>query len=104
MELMSDEHGIKAHIQVQSQQVQDILEKHLYRLKEGFVQQGLNLNEIQVSVNSGKNSGLNLFSEQQPHAQPQTSNTAATKESPESIADEIMARPHVHEGLISLHI
>ena len=105
MKLVSDENGIKAHIQVQSQQVQDILEKHLFRLKEGFEQQGLNLHDIQVSVNSEKNSGPDFFNNQfDPQNQPQTSNTVATNESQENVIEETLVTPIRPEGIISLRI
>jgi flagellar hook-length control protein FliK len=104
MDLAQSEHGIRAHIQVQSQQVQDILEKYLYRLKESFEQQGLTLDNIQVSVNSGKNGGPTLFSEQHPHAHSKTSTTTTINETSETIAEEMVILQHSHEGYINLRI
>jgi hypothetical protein len=104
MDLAHNEHGIRAHIQVQSQQVQDILEKYLFRLKDSFEQQGLTLDSIQVSVNSGKNGSPTLFSEQHPHAHSKTSTTATIHEASKNIAEEMVILQHGHEGYINLRI
>jgi flagellar hook-length control protein FliK len=105
MELVLTNETIKAHIQVQTQQVQDILEKNLARLREGFEQQGLVLDEIQVSVNSESRSGPGLFKDQHAtHASPQTASSTRTQESDDIISEESMITPHQSDFIISLRI
>jgi hypothetical protein len=105
MELVANNETIKAHIHVQNQQVQDIVEKNLARLREGFEQQGLVLNEIQVSVNSESRSGPDLFNDQDAtHARPQTANSTRTQESDDIISKESMITPHRSDSIISLRI
>jgi flagellar hook-length control protein FliK len=105
MELVANNETIKAHIHVQTQQVQDIVEKNLARLREGFEQQGLVLDEIEVSVNSDSRSGPGLFNEQQTdNAKPQTANAAQSQESDDTISEETMIAPHRSDSIISLRI
>jgi len=105
MELVVNNETIKAHIHVQTQQVQDILEKNMARLREGFEQQGLVLDEIQVSVNSESKSGPGLFNDQRtPHARTQTANSTRTQESLDTISEETMVAPHRPDSIISLRI
>jgi flagellar hook-length control protein FliK len=105
MELVADNETIKAYIHVQTQQVQDILEKNLARLREGFEQQGLVLDEIQVSVNSESKSGPDLFNDQQAlHTRVQTANSTRTQESHDTISEETMVAPHRPYSIISLRI
>jgi flagellar hook-length control protein FliK len=105
MKLVSDNETIKAHIHVQSQQIQDIVEKYLTRLREGFEQQGLVLDEIQVSVNSESRSEPGLFNDQDAlHARPQTANSNRTKESDDIISKEAMITPYRSDSIISLRI
>lgn len=69
LEMIIDKETVRAHLQAQSQQVQEVLEKHLPRLREAFEQQGLKLQELQVSVDSGRDGGRSFFSQSQ-HQQP----------------------------------
>jgi flagellar hook-length control protein FliK len=105
LELVSYNETIKAHIHVQNQQIQDIVEKNLTRLREGFEQQGLVLDEIQVSVDSESRSEPGLFNDQHAlHAGPQTANSTGTQESDDIISKEAMIIPHRSDSIISLRI
>lgn len=76
LELIVDKDTVRAHLQAQSQQVQEVLEKHLPRLREAFEQQGLKLQELQVSVDSGRDGSRSFFNQSQ-HQQ-QTLNFAGS--------------------------
>lgn len=56
---------LRAQLLTQSQQVQEVLEKHLPRLHEALSQQGVRLEDIQVSVDSNRHSGREFFDQQQ---------------------------------------
>lgn len=57
LELVMEKGGIKAHIQAQTAQVQEVLERHMPRLREAFAQQGLQLDDVEVSLDSSKSGG-----------------------------------------------
>ncbi|MCF6289649.1 MAG: flagellar hook-length control protein FliK [Desulfobacterales bacterium] len=48
IELVADKDGLQAHLYSRNQQVQDVLERHLPRLREAFEQQGLKIHDLQV--------------------------------------------------------
>lgn len=75
---------LRAQLLTQSQQVQEVLEKHLPRLHEALSQQGVRLEDIQVSVDSNRHSGREFFDQQQ---QPNSFNRHFNAP-PGSIADE----------------
>jgi flagellar hook-length control protein FliK len=52
IDLTVEQGRIKAQVVAQNQQVQDVLERHLPRLRESLEQQGLKLDQIQVSVDA----------------------------------------------------
>ncbi len=68
MEIKVEQDNIKAHITTNNPQVQDILDRHLPRLRDALEQQGLNLEQMQVTVAAGDNSNTQLFQE---HRSPQ---------------------------------
>lgn len=47
--------SVKAHLIAQNPQAQEILERHIPRLREALEAQGLKLDDIQVTVDSGQN-------------------------------------------------
>ncbi len=49
VQLVFEKDGVKLHLHAQSQQIQDVLERHLPRLREAFEQQGVKLDNVQVS-------------------------------------------------------
>ncbi|MEZ4598803.1 MAG: flagellar hook-length control protein FliK [Syntrophotaleaceae bacterium] len=61
LDLVMDKDHLKAQLVTQSQQVQNILEKHLPRLQEALQNQGINLDQIEVSVDSGGRQGQEFF-------------------------------------------
>jgi flagellar hook-length control protein FliK len=65
LELTMSKDGLKAHLHAQTQQVQDVLEKNLPKLRHALEQQGLHLNEMQVSVDSGGSGGQSFSSQYQ---------------------------------------
>lgn len=52
LDLLVEKDRVRALIVTQSQQVQEVLERHLPRLREALQQQGLKLEDLQVSVDS----------------------------------------------------
>jgi flagellar hook-length control protein FliK len=105
MDLLANNENIKAHIHVQTQMTQEILEKHLHRLREGFAQQGLNLDEIQVSVSSDMSSGPGLFNGQRTlHARPPQANILRPGEPHETVMVETAGTPFRSDGSFSLRI
>jgi len=57
---------LKAHLHAQSQQVQDVLERNLPRLRDALQQHGVRMDEVRVSVDSGHDSGQS-FQQHQAH-------------------------------------
>ena len=55
--------AIKANIVTQNEQVQQVLEKYIPKLKSLMEQQGLTVDDIQVTNTSDHSSGHNLFQE-----------------------------------------
>jgi len=105
MDLRANNENIKAHIHVQTQLTQEILANHLHRLREGFAQQGLVLDEIQVSIDAETSSGPGLFNDQRtPHARPHHANAIRPREARQTITDETVAAPFAAAGSINLRI
>ena len=63
MEIKVEQDNIKAHITTQNPQVQEILDKHMPRLREALEQQGMNLEHLQVTVAGEGESEAQLFQE-----------------------------------------
>ncbi|MCF6186085.1 MAG: flagellar hook-length control protein FliK [Desulfobulbaceae bacterium] len=63
MEIRVEQDNIKAHITTQNPLVQDILDRHLPRLREALEQQGLNLEQMTVTVGTDDGSNSQLFQE-----------------------------------------
>ncbi len=53
MQIEVKQDNIKAHIITQNPQAQDALERHLPKLKETLEQQGLNLSDVEITVEAG---------------------------------------------------
>lgn len=71
LNLVQEKDQMKLHLQAQSSEVRDILEKHLPRLQEALQQQGLRLETIQVSVDAQRNNTQGFFERQQQQQQAQ---------------------------------
>ena len=65
LNLVQEKDQLQLHLQAQSNEVRDILEKHLPRLQEALQQQGLRLETIQVSVDAQRNNTQGFFERQQ---------------------------------------
>ncbi|MDW7645435.1 MAG: flagellar hook-length control protein FliK [Desulfuromonadales bacterium] len=61
VELVMDKDSVRAHLHAQSQQVQEVLERHLPRLRDALEQQGLKIDQLQVSVDSQHNGNRETF-------------------------------------------
>ncbi len=54
LDLIVEGDRVRAHLQAQSQQVQDVLDRHLPQLRDALHQQGLKIDEFRVDVQGGK--------------------------------------------------
>ncbi len=63
MEIKVEQDNIKAHIIAQNPQAQEMIDKHLPRLREALEQQGLHLQEIEVTVAANDTAGDERFRE-----------------------------------------
>jgi len=63
VELVFEKEGLRIHLQAQSQQVQEVLERHLPRLREAFEQQNVRLDSLQVSAEGKGDGGAGRFFE-----------------------------------------
>ena len=64
MEIKVEQDNIKAHITTHNPQVQDILDRNIPKLREILEQQGMNLEQIQVTVAADDGGSGQLFQEQ----------------------------------------
>ncbi len=78
MEIKVEQDNIKAHITTQNPQVQEILDRHLPRLREALEQQGLNLEQMKVTVAADDDSSGQLFQEHFDSQQPKRSQRSNT--------------------------
>jgi flagellar hook-length control protein FliK len=60
-----DKDHLKAQMVAQTRQVQEILEKHMPRLQEALQNQGIKVDQIEVSVDSQGNRGREFFDRNQ---------------------------------------
>ncbi len=105
MDLTVDKDVVKAHIQTQSIQVQEVLEKYISRLRDGFDQQGLKLDEIQVSIDSDRSTDHGLFQEHRNgQANIKASNPVRMDKKLETSSNDAIARSTSTENGISLRI
>ncbi len=65
MEIKVEQDNIKAHITTQNPQAQEMLDRHLPRLREALEQQGLNLEQVEITVASNENKEGQLFQDSQ---------------------------------------
>lgn len=77
LELVMEKGVLKAQIQAQNPQVQEVLERNLFRLRDALEQQGLTLEQFDVSLGSGRQEeSSEQFARQQPLQQVRHSATA----------------------------
>jgi len=71
LHMVVEDSKVHVHLQAQSSQVQDVLESHLAKLRESFAQQGLKLDQVRVSVDSGQSDSRGQFQDQYASSQQQ---------------------------------
>ncbi|MEJ2200780.1 MAG: flagellar hook-length control protein FliK [Desulfuromonadaceae bacterium] len=107
LELTVEGDRVRAQIHAQSQQVQEILEKHLPKLREGFESQGLKLDEVRVSSDSPQQQGgnPNSYQEEQRRATPRFSGTHNVPDISTPQEEEPSGNsPPRHQGSINLRV
>ena len=93
MAIKVEQDNVKAHIIAQNPQAQEMIDRHLPRLREALEQQGLHLHQIEVTVATHDHAGSERFHDNNAWRQPMTSSNRSlpeqqlfTLESDESIA------------------
>jgi flagellar hook-length control protein FliK len=61
LEIKVEQDNIKAHITVQNPQAQELIDRHLPRLREALEQQGLHLQQVEVTVATEDNTNGRRF-------------------------------------------
>jgi flagellar hook-length control protein FliK len=71
MEIKVEQDNVKAHIVAQNPQAQEMIDRHLPRLREALEQQGLHLQHVEVTIAANDNAGNERFQKnsgwRQPH-------------------------------------
>lgn len=104
MEIKVEQDNIKAHITTQNPQVQEILDRHLPRLREALEQQGLNLEHMKVTVASEDGSNSQLFQEHFSGSQMNRSFRSGTDHVPFSLEPEPEDEKETVEGQQNLSV
>lgn len=73
MAIKVEQDNVKAHIIAQNPQAQEMIDRHLPRLREALEQQGLNLHQIEVTVAAHDNAGGERFQDNNAWRQPTAS-------------------------------
>lgn len=73
LEIKVEQDNIKAHIVAQNPQAQEMIDRHLPRLREALEQQGLNLQQVEVTVAANDNTRGEQFQENSTWQQPSRS-------------------------------
>ena len=82
MEIKVEQDNIKAHIIAQSPQAQEMIDRHLPRLREALAQQGLHLQQVEVTLAAQDNTGGERFKESDAWRQPSPSQRHTASEQP----------------------
>ena len=93
MAIKVEQDNVRAHIIAQNPQAQEMIDRHLPRLREALEQQGLNLHQIEVTVAAHDNAGGERFQDNNAWRQPAASSHRSISEQPifSMEPDEIMA-------------
>lgn len=93
MAIKVEQDNVRAHIIAQNPQAQEMIDRHLPRLREALEQQGLNLHQIEVTVAAHDNAGGERFQDNNAWRQPAASSHRSISEQPifSVEPDEIMA-------------
>jgi flagellar hook-length control protein FliK len=73
MEIKVEQDNIKAHIVAQNPQAQEMIDRHLPRLRESLEQQGLHLQEVEVTLAAQDNATSERFQDSNAWRQPSSS-------------------------------
>ncbi len=107
LEMSVEGDRVRAQFHAQSQQVQEVLEKHLPRLRDALESQGLKLDEVRVDADASQQQGGKGFYQDQ---RQQASSFHATSRGgvAASLSDQAETgtsyRPPLHQGGISLRV
>lgn len=82
MAIKVEQDNVKAHIIAQNPQAQEMIDRHLPRLREALEQQGLNLHQIEVTVAAHDNAGGERFQDNNAWRQPTASTHRLQTEQP----------------------
>jgi flagellar hook-length control protein FliK len=105
MEIKVEQDNIKAHITVQNPQAQEMIDRHLPRLREALEQQGLFLQQVEVTLAAEDNANGRRFQDNHPQQQagrlPRNSITPLT---PALETETATDHPAGITGNISVHV
>jgi len=104
MEIKVEQDNIKAHIIAQNPQAQEMIDRHLPRLREALEQQGLNLQHVEVTIAAHDNSGNERFQESSAWRQPNNSPHRTSPDQPVFTleTDEIAGDGHSAANTLSV--
>ena len=104
MEIKVEQDNIKAHIIAQNPQAQEMIDRHLPRLREALEQQGLNLQHVEVTIAAHDNTGNERFQENSAWRQPSSSPHRTSPDQPVFTleTDEIASDDHSAANTLSV--
>lgn len=100
LELVQEKDRLQLHLRAATTEVRDILEKHMPRLQEALHQQGLRLENIQVSVDAQRNNSGGFF-EHHRQQQAHQSSRQQTDHAPLRSAEPAMAAATAGQNPVS---
>lgn len=101
IDLVVEKSRVKAQLLAQNQQVQEVLEKHLPRLRSALEAQGLKLDALQVSVDSAGDGERGFFQE---HRRPASPVRFALKTESHSPHEEEVRTVSLRQGGVNLRV
>jgi Flagellar hook-length control protein len=105
MKIKVDQDNIKAHITAQTQQAQEMINRHLFRLREALEQQGLHLQQVEVLVSAHNQNGSERFQESNAwrHTAPSSGHGADQADPFQESDDIIDSDPATGTNILSVH-
>jgi hypothetical protein len=105
LEMAVEGDRVRIQLHAQTQQVQEVLEKYLPKLRDSFEQQGLKLEDVQVSSDSPQQGGKGFQQDSRPSAPTSRQVARLAQGEEESAVDlAVKARPAVRPGGINVRI
>ena len=107
IELMVEGDRVRANLQAQSLQVQEVLERNLPQLRNALAEQGLKIDQFQVDVNRDQNQQQQFEQLAQQRQQRQGSQSRPQWQQPWEAEEQIVPLAHLMQnggGGISLHV